>query len=86
MWDVVYWTWITMVLVAVSGDGAWWLWGAVPAYSVWLLFKAWRGFSGGTGGMGAGTQGQGQGQNGGGGESKRQKKLEKRGGEKVVYR
>ena len=63
-------------------DRAWWLWIAVPVYSVYLGYSTvmgWRkGFLPGMGDEGAEDVGAGQ-------ESKRQKKLEKR-GQRVKYR
>ncbi len=26
MWDVIYWTWLSIVVAAVVGDWGWWLW------------------------------------------------------------
>ncbi|PGH23629.1 hypothetical protein AJ80_02235 [Polytolypa hystricis UAMH7299] len=84
LWDVLYWTWGCMGVVCVFGDRAWWLWVAVPGYSAWLGYKTFMGFrSGGMMGMDAGA---GVAEGGGGvGESKRQKKMEKR-GQRVKYR
>ncbi|KAK2762597.1 hypothetical protein FQN54_000770 [Arachnomyces sp. PD_36] len=87
MWDVLYWTWGCMGAVCVFGDRAWWLWVAVPVYSIWLAVSTFRGMTGGGGfpGMGGGA-GAGDGEGDGGyAESKRQKKLEKR-GQRVQYR
>lgn len=92
LWDVLYWTWGCVVLAAVVGDRAWWAWVVVvPAYSVYLAVGTYRGVTGGggLGGMMMGGGGAGaEGLDGvAGGESKRQKKMEKRGGrEKVQYR
>ncbi|PKS09993.1 hypothetical protein jhhlp_004617 [Lomentospora prolificans] len=56
MFDVVWVTWASLVLVALIGDKGWALWTVVPAYggyqAVRLLLKA-RGLAGGMGGMGA---------------------------------
>jgi hypothetical protein len=82
MWDVVYWTWINLVLVAACGDWAWWLYLVVPAYSVYAAMTTIGGLKGMLGGMG-GTQAD---ESALAGESKRQKKIEKRGGQRVVYR
>jgi hypothetical protein len=82
MWDVLYWTWLCVAAVAVFGDRAWWLWGVVPAYSVYLAVTTYTGMRSGVGGlMGGGAEGEGA-----GGQSKRQAKMEKRGGQKMVYR
>ena len=80
MWDVVYWTWGVIVLVAVVGDWAWWFYGAVPVYSGYLAFTTYTGVRQGMGGM------LGEGGAAGGGQSKRQAKMEKKGGQKTVYR
>ena len=84
MWDLVYWTWACVVLVTLFGDWAWWAWAAVPAYSGWLAWSTYTGARSGLGGMMGGTGGEGAG--GAGGQSKRQAKMEKRGGQKMVYR
>ena len=83
LWDVLYWSWGCMVLAAFFGDRAWWLWGVIPLYSAWL---AWTTFGGMRQGM-AGMAGQDGGTGAdGNGTSNRQKKMEKRGGQKVQYR
>ena len=51
-------------------------------YSLWLAWSTYSGMRGGFGGL-AGDPTANEKQNG---ESKRQKKMEKRGGQKVVYR
>lgn len=80
LWDVLYWTWGCMAAACVFGDRAWWLWGLVPLYSGWLAYTTFMGVRKGFAGMG----------NEGGDaapalESKRQKKLERR-GQRVKYR
>ncbi|GIZ45208.1 hypothetical protein CKM354_000838800 [Cercospora kikuchii] len=84
MWDVLYWTWGTVALVSLVGDYGWWVYAVVPLYSIWSAWTTYSGFKTGMGGMMPGgatepaaTQG---------GQSKRQAKLEKRGGQKVQYR
>jgi hypothetical protein len=62
------------------GDKAWWLWIVVPLYSVWLGYTTVMGVRSGIKGLGK------EGQEVGVAESKRQKKLEKRGGQRVKYR
>jgi len=79
MWDIVYWTWINIVLVIVFGDKAWWLYLVVPGYSVYLAATTVGGMKGMLGGIGDGAAAPET-------ESKRQKKMEKRGGQKVAYR
>ena len=83
MWDIVYWTWGCIVVAAVLGDWAWWLYAVVPLYSAWLAFSTYTGVRQGMGGMMGGGSGGGDGS---GGQSKRQAKMEKRGGQKVAYR
>ena len=83
MWDIVYWTWINIVLVILLGNSAWWLYLVVPAYSVYLAATTVGGMKGMLGGMGGGG---GDGTAAPETESKRQKKMEKRGGQKVAYR
>ena len=81
MWDVLYWTYCCVLLAAVFGDWAWWLYAVVPVYSVYLLYTAFGGAKQMMAGIaGAGSEGKTSGQ------SKRQQKLEKRGGQRVVYR
>ncbi|KAL2848851.1 hypothetical protein BJY01DRAFT_246228 [Aspergillus pseudoustus] len=81
MWDVLYWTWGCIGAVCLFGDRGWWLWIVVPLYSVWLAYSTVMGMKSGLAGFGgAGEQG-----GAGGPESKRQKKIEKRGG-RVQYR
>lgn len=84
MWDIVYWSWINIGLVILFGNRAWWLYVVVPAYSIYLAATTVGGMKGMLGGMGAaGGDGAGAGSEA---ESKRQKKMEKRGGQKVTYR
>ncbi|GAM85826.1 hypothetical protein ANO11243_038340 [Dothideomycetidae sp. 11243] len=83
MWDVVYWTWGCVVVAAIAGNWVWWVYAAVPLYSI---YKAWATFSGAKSGMsglmgGGGAEGVSS-----GAQSKRQAKMEKRGGQKVTYR
>jgi hypothetical protein len=83
MWDIVYWTWINIVLVLVFGNKAWWLYLVVPGYSVYLAATTVGGMKGMLGGIGGAA---GDGAAAPEAESKRQKKMEKRGGQKVAYR
>lgn len=86
MWDILYWTWINLVLVMLFGDRAWWLYVVVPGYSVYLAATTVGGLRGMMSGMGAaGGEGEVQGSNSGSG-SKRQAKMEKRGGQRAAYR
>lgn len=81
-WDVIYWTWINLVLVVVLGNRAWWLYLVVPAYTVYSVVTTASGIKGMLGGMGAAG---GEGGNVAEGQSNRAKKMEKR-GQKVAYR
>lgn len=81
MWDILYWTWINLILVLIFGNRAWWLYLVVPSYAVYSAVTTASGIKGALGGLA-----------GGGGEagtestSKRQQKMEKRGGQRVAYR
>lgn len=81
LWDVLYWTWGTILVAALVGNRAWWMWLATPVYSAWLGWTTYGGMKKGMGGM-MGQKSEGE----SGSESKRQKKLEKRGGQKMQYR
>lgn len=90
MWDVVYWTWGCMVAVCAFGDKAWWLWIAAPLYSLYLGYSTFMGVRrGGLPGMSGPSSAEEPAAAGGSGdgaaESKRQKKMEKR-GQRVKYR
>ncbi|EED21893.1 DUF788 domain protein [Talaromyces stipitatus ATCC 10500] len=85
MWDILYWTWICMGAVCVLGDWAWWFYVAVPVYSVYLGWTTFFGMKKGLAGF-AGGSSEVQSSGGSGGASKRQQKLEKRGGQRVQYR
>ncbi|OCK74250.1 DUF788-domain-containing protein [Lepidopterella palustris CBS 459.81] len=82
MWDVLYWTYGCVALAAVLGDVAWWLWGVIPIYSVYLAYTTFMGARGGMQSLAGGTDSAGTPQAG----SKRQQKMEKRGGQKQLYR
>ena len=79
MWDIVYWSWGNTILAAVVGNWAWWLYAVVPLYSAWLGWSTYAGVRQGFSGVSAGA-------GGGGGQSKRQAKMEKKGGQRVQYR
>ena len=70
-----------MGAVCIFGDRAWWLWVVVPLYSIWLAYTTFMGVKQGFPGMGAAADNEGPVQ-----ESKRQKKMEKRGGQRMKYR
>ncbi|KAL8827004.1 MAG: hypothetical protein Q9191_003449 [Dirinaria sp. TL-2023a] len=84
LWDVLYWSWGCIFVAAVFGNKAWWAWSAIPLYSVWLAWTTFGGMRQGLAGM-TGQQGEGKSTNGSA-TSNRQKKMEKRGGQKVLYR
>ena len=83
MWDVLYWNWGCIGGAALLGDWVWWGMLAVVGYSAWMAWKAYTGVRGGLGGLtGGGDAAAGE----PAGESKRSKKREAKGGQKVVYR
>ena len=82
MWDVLYWTWACIAAAALTGNKAWWMYAAVPAYSMWMASSTILSMRQGMAGM-AGP-GDDSGENVG--DSKRQKKLERRGGQKMQTR
>ena len=84
LWDVLYWSWGCTVLAAALGDRLWWLWAVIPVYSMYLGFTTLGRMRQGMAGLGSQTGGQSGGETGG--TSNRQKKMEKRGGQKVQYR
>lgn len=83
MWDVIYWTWINLVLVAVLGGRLWWAYLLVPGYAAYKGITTLTGVKQMLGGLGAATD---QASGADAGQSNRQKKLEKRSGQKVMYR
>ncbi|MCJ1476609.1 hypothetical protein MMC13_005275 [Lambiella insularis] len=83
MLDILYWSWGTACLVMFSGDKAWWMWAAIPLYSVWLALSTFGNVKQSMAGL-AGQGGEGDAN--GGSMSNRQRKLEKRGGQKMQYR
>ncbi|EXJ91310.1 hypothetical protein A1O1_04420 [Capronia coronata CBS 617.96] len=81
MWDILYWTWINLIFVVVFGNRAWWLYLVVPGYAIYSAVTTASGLKSMLGGMaGAGAGGENDAQ------SKRQAKMEKRGGQRVAYR
>jgi len=83
LWDVLYWSWGCVAVAGLFGDRAWWTWSAIPVYSIWLAWTTFGGMRQGLAGMTGQSGGEGV---NGGGISNRQKKMEKRGGQKVQYR
>ncbi|BCS26357.1 SND2/TMEM208 family protein [Aspergillus puulaauensis] len=87
MWDILYWTWGCIGATCVFGGRAWWLWIVVPLYSVYLAYSTFTGMKSGLSGFGGGGGAGGDGEGAGtGAESKRQRKMEKRGGQRMQYR
>jgi len=85
-WDMIYWTWINLVVVMVMGNRAWWCYLVVPAYAGYAAFTTARGVKGMFGGL-AGAGGEGDASAQAQAQSKRQAKMEARGGQqKVRYR
>lgn len=84
MWDVLYWTWACIAASALLGNRSWWMYAAVPIYSMWMASTVLLGMRNGMAGIGGQDGGSGEGAEGG--ESKRQKKLERRGGQKTQSR
>ena len=80
LWDVLYWSWGCISLSGFFGDKAWWAWIAVPLYSLWVVYTTLGGMRQTMAGMAGGeTAGDGV-------VSNRQKKLEKRGGQRTQFR
>ncbi|KAI4635542.1 uncharacterized protein J4E87_000494 [Alternaria ethzedia] len=77
MWDVVYWTYGCIVMAAIVGDYAWLLWIVIPVYSAYSAYTTYTGMRGGYQDAAGVPQPQ---------ASKRQAKMEKRGGQKMQYR
>lgn len=84
LWDVLYWSWGCIGLASVFGDRVWWAWLVIPLYSLWLAYTTFGGMRQAMTGMA--VQGGVAEDKGNAGSSNRQKKLEKRGGQKVQYR
>ncbi|SLM39327.1 Protein of unknown function DUF788, TMEM208 [Lasallia pustulata] len=84
MWDVLYWTWGCVVAATVLGNKGWWLWSVIPVYGTWLAYTTFGSVKKGMGGL-TGQSGE-DGVASGGATSNRQRKMEKRGGQKMQYR
>ncbi|PWW77460.1 hypothetical protein C7212DRAFT_351001 [Tuber magnatum] len=82
MWDIVYVTWGVLGLVGVAGEWGWWVWAIVPMYAVYLAVGMHRGMNGmmmpGMSPPATAAAPEGL-------QSNRQRKAEKRGGQKVRY-
>ncbi|KAI9837829.1 MAG: hypothetical protein M1819_006763 [Sarea resinae] len=94
LWDVLYWTFGCIIMSAIFGDRAWWLWTrnrhktAIPGYSAYLAYTTFGGMRKGMAGLsGAGSDGAAMSM-GAGSQSSNRQKMEKRGGQgqKVQYR
>jgi len=81
LWDILYWTYGCVLFAAVIGDRAWWLFLVVPVYSAYLAYTTFTGAKQSMAGL-AGSAEEGSSTS----QSKRQQKLEKRGGQRVQYR
>lgn len=86
LWDIVHATWIVLVLVGAFGEWAWWVGLVVPLYAAYLAWGLYNGFRKGQmpgmpdmGGAAAGGEQEAK-------QSKRQAKMEGRGGQKARYR
>jgi hypothetical protein len=76
---VTYWTYGCILLAAILGDWAWWAWAVMPIYSAYLAWTTYTGMRGGYQDAAGVPQPEAA-------TSKRQAKLEKRGGQKMQYR
>ncbi|KAG0641836.1 hypothetical protein HOY80DRAFT_700388 [Tuber brumale] len=85
MWDIVYVTWGVLGLVGVVGEWGWWVLAIVPIYAVYLAVGMYRGMSGLMPGMSSSSSPSAAAAAPEGLRSNRQKKAEKRGGQKVRY-
>ena len=86
LWDVLYWSWGCVAFAGAFGDRAWWLWVVIPVYAGWLGYTTFMGARSGMAGLTGGAGAQQEGGGSGSGTSKRQAKMEKRGGQRVAYR
>ena len=83
MFDVLYWSLGTTLLAGMFGEKAWWLWTAIPLYSAWLGFTTFGSMRQGMAGLANQSSDTADAS---GVTSNRQKKLEKRGGQRMQYR
>lgn len=79
LWDVLYWSWGCIGLSSLFGDKAWWAWVVIPLYSSWLAYTTFGGTRQAMAGMTGNVANDGA-------TSNRQKKMEKRGGQRTQYR
>jgi SRP-independent targeting protein 2/TMEM208 len=76
--DVIYVTWACVAVSIIFGNMAWYLYSVIPGYCAYKLYGMVAGFRSGADqtGVAGGDEGK----------SKRQEKLEKRGGQRMRYR
>ena len=78
--DIFWWTLGVTVGAGVFGNRIWWFWAFVPIYGAYLAFTTYKSMSQGMAGMSGQKEGIDT------ATSNRQKKLEKRGGQRMQYR
>ncbi|GAO46938.1 DUF788-domain-containing protein [Saitoella complicata NRRL Y-17804] len=86
MWDVIYVCWLGQALAALGINRGFWVLWAVPAYAVFKvgpMAARFLGLGNMFGGRGAAAEAQ---EEAAPAMSKRQQKMEKRGGQKIRYR
>ena len=83
MLDVLYWSFATTFVASLLGDIAFWMWAAIPVYSAWLAYSTFGSMRNRMAGL---TAHSADSETVNAATSNRQKKLEKRGTQKVQYR
>lgn len=78
--DIFWWTLGVTVVASIFGDKIWWFWVFIPIYGAYLAFTTYKSMQRGLGDM-TGKNGETD-----VGTSNRQKKLEKRGGQRMQNR
>ena len=78
--DIFWWTLGVTVVAGVFGNKIWWFWSLAPIYGAYLAFTTYKSMSQGMAGM------SGQSEGADAATSNRQKKLEKRGGQRMQHR
>lgn len=81
LWDVLYWTYGCLFVAAIVGDRGWWLYAIIPVYSAYSAYTTFTGARQSMAGIGGPAN-----EGGSTAPSKRQQKMDKRGGPKVSYR
>jgi hypothetical protein len=79
LFDIFWWTNGVVAIAAIFGNRAWWLWTVIPVYSAYLAFTTFTGLRQGMAGIASQSDDSAS-------TSNRQKKLEKRGGQRIQYR